>query len=96
MRIFFLLFEIVTSENFDIKLMKILLCELGNIYISDSYQVKSVNSYMEMASVINYIRNITVMSCDGQLSNDQFIECYGNIGQVIYICILPQLLYFCP
>ncbi|CAG2211247.1 unnamed protein product [Mytilus edulis] len=63
--------------------MKILLCELGNIYISDSYQVKSVNSYMEMASVINYNRNTTVMSCDGQLPNDQFIECYNKIGQAV-------------
>ncbi|VDH98258.1 Hypothetical predicted protein, partial [Mytilus galloprovincialis] len=71
----------VTSENFDIKLMKILLRELGNIYIRDSFQVKSVNIYMAMASVINYNRNTAVMSCDGQLSNDQFIECYNKIGQ---------------
>ncbi|CAC5408766.1 unnamed protein product [Mytilus coruscus] len=71
----------VTSDDFDIKLMILLLSTLANIMVSDLYPVYFDTSIVAMLSRIQFISNETFRNFEGQLSVYTFNKYWDDIGQ---------------
>ncbi|XP_063438793.1 uncharacterized protein LOC134719763 [Mytilus trossulus] len=75
--------KIVTSEDFDIKLMIHLLRTLAKIEIGDNEPNKLDNRKGAMLSRIMFIRNETTLSFEGRLPQDKFDKYWNDIGEAI-------------
>ncbi|VDH93034.1 Hypothetical predicted protein, partial [Mytilus galloprovincialis] len=73
----------VTSDDFDIRLLILLLSTLANITVSDLYPVYSDTSISAMLSRIQFISNETLRNLKGQLSVYMFNKYWDDIGQAI-------------
>lgn len=72
----------VRSEDFDLRLMIVLLNTLANIKVCDSYPLPTDTSTGAMLSRIKYIRNETTQNVNGKLTEDQFNQYWDDIRQV--------------
>ncbi|CAC5424765.1 unnamed protein product [Mytilus coruscus] len=73
----------VTSKDFDIRLMILLLRTLANYEISDFYEDKSATSITAKFSRIKYMRNEIARRFEGILSKSQFIQYRDDILQAV-------------
>lgn len=86
----------VTSEDFDIRLMILLLRTLANLKVGDIYYpVQADTSVGAMLSRIKFVRNAATQKLDGKISKNQFNKYWNDIGQVNYLnCVNIILLSF--